>query len=244
MKLHLSLTNPNNKLAAEIAAVIKEYYPIGLKANTDEYSNHPAFVKLNNKIGEHMTNYNAYIKPWKSFLLNLPKGFKSKIHNHGFAHDISYGGELTLEKYEDEKLIRKKKIIFSVSWLGPFYTIYGIDETVIKDERDGRDLFYHAINVITVSPYKEFESAFNYLRAAIEENFKDYKFVPFMMCSSSITDLENLFNPYYNKATVNNTIFSGILDRFDLSFIHPRGDRRYGFEQGSGNNVVLIPPPQ
>ena len=78
MKLYLSLTKPNNKLAAEVADVIKQYYPIGLKANTDEYNHHPTSVKLSNMIGEHMNDYNSYIKPWGLFLKIYPKALKVK----------------------------------------------------------------------------------------------------------------------------------------------------------------------
>jgi len=189
-KFYLSLTKPQNKLATEIAEVVKYYYPVGVDINSEEYNKYSGIIELSNKIGEHMIDYNTYVKPWKLFLINLLKGFKSKVHNYGLPHQSSYGGELTLEKYEDNSLIRKKKIIFNVSWLGNFYTIYGVDETTIKDETNGRGLSYRAINVITISPYKEFEKAFNYIRGAIEKEFTGHKFIPFRLCCFYIKDMQ------------------------------------------------------
>jgi len=245
MKIYLSLTNPQNQLSVKIAETINEYYPTGLEGNSEEYNKHAGIIKLNHLIGEHMNNYNAYIKPWKSFLENLPKGFKSKIHNYGLPHQTSYGGELTLEKYEDDALIRKKKLIFNVSWLGNFYTIYGVDETYIRDKKamGEFDFQYHAINVITVSPHREFENSFNYLKTAIDEQFVGYKLIPFRVCCFYIKDLHTSYS-YPHEATVYNTIFNESLDRVYFPLIHLRGDKRYGSEPGNIKVRLLPPPPE
>ena len=229
MKHYFPLGSPRNKLQADIASTIKEYYPIGVEFNTEQYNSHPGYIKLGNIINEHMTDYRAYIAPWKLFLSGLPKGFKSKINNYGFAHQLSYSGKLALYSFEDEILIRKKSLIFNISWLGNFYAIYGLDETAIKDEKDGRGLFYHTINVITVSPHKEFKSAFNYLKMAIKQYFIGYRFVPFTLCSSIIPEMKS-YRSYFNEATVYNSLFSDALDRFYLPSIFLRGDERYGIE--------------
>ncbi|WP_183579469.1 hypothetical protein HDF18_23175 [Mucilaginibacter sp. X5P1] len=243
MKLYLSLTHPQNQQISEIANTIKEYYPVGLEVNSEGYKSYPGIINLDNTIGQHMTHYNAYIAPWRSFLKSLPKGFKSKIHNCGFAHQTSYGGELLLEKHEDKVLIRKKKLIFNVSWLGNFYTIYGVDETFVLDKKamGEFDLHYHAINVITVSPHKEFENGFNYLQTAINKQFVDYKFIPFKLCSFYIKDLQTPYS-YPNEATVYNAIFNESLDRVHLPSIYLRGDRRYGLEPGDTKVRLLLPP--
>ncbi len=241
MKYYLSLDKPHNKLATEIANTIKEYYPIGLKVYEEDYDKYPGIVKLKESISEHMEDYNSYMKPWKNFLKNLPIGFKGKIYNSGLPHNTSYGGELILEKYEDKSLIRVKKIVFNVSWLGDFYTVYGTDETIIKDEKDGRELFYRAINVITASPYKEFEKGFNYLQQAIEKEFIDYRFVPFYLCCFNIKDLQLPYSEPFDT-TVYNAIFSGELDLIHLPSIYLRGNKYYGAEP-SNIKVELRRPP-
>jgi len=239
MKLHFPLDNPHNNLQANIAKTIKEYYPIGIKAGTDEYNNHPASKKLYDGINDHMENYNVYIKPWQTFIKNLPRGYKSKVHNYGLPNEFSYGGKLVLERYTDDSMLRVKELVFNVSWLGKFYTVFGVDETVIRDEGIGYG--YSAVNVITVSPYREFEKGFNYLQSAIENYFEGYKFVPFLNCSFYVKEVETKYI-YGFDATVYNCLFSHQLDISYLPSIRLRGDRRYGMGE-SNVRVRLGPPP-
>lgn len=225
MKRYFPLDNSRNALYKEIGDVIKEKYPIGLLRETVGYQEHPKIIKIVNAIGDHMDNYNTYIKPWRSFLNKLPRGYKSKIHSIGMPLDLSYSGELVLEKYEDEALVRLKKIVFVVSWLTPFFTVYGIDETFIKDMLDDREVRYHAINVITTSPYKEFEDGFYYLLNAIKAEFPDCKFVPF---DASMLYVKDLQTPYsdLDECSVYNALFDNSLDVDNLP-IRLRGEQHW-----------------
>jgi len=153
----------------------------------------------------------------------------------------SFSSSLMIKTFENDDLMHFKTLHFSVSLTGPFFTIYGVDETMILDE--GRH--YGAINVVTVSPYKEFESDFNFIRTKIEKRFKGYKFIPFRLHSMFV---EGLYDPYEDnkECPIYKALFDGALKGYDTYKM--RGDSEFGFDvwikDGEGPNVILRPPPE
>jgi len=238
MKRYLSLDiKHHNKLVAEIAETIKEYVPIGIRTMDPEYNNHPGIKKLDEIVGEQVKHYKQFISPWMSFLGKLKKVAKKRIPNTTYAHQWSYSAELILERYIDKSLCRVKKIAFAVSSIGPYFSICGIDETFIIDSEDRR--WYHSINIITVSPYAEFENLFNYLETEIKSQFPTYKFVPFNLCAYYIKDAETHYSNG-EECTVYNVLFNNSLDSYHNRY--HRGDTLYGFGE-SNIKVTLEPPP-
>jgi hypothetical protein len=229
-----------NQLYLAIAEKINEYYPIGINRDTPEYKEYPGIKKIMSVLEKNMTDYNNQNKPWKSFLKQLRKGSKKKIHDTTIPHELAFQAELILKKYQDESLIYIKKIVFTVSFIGPFFSVYGIDITFIKENADGSGPLYDAVNVVTESPYKEFESAFNYLKEEIAEQFGSYKFVPIRV---GLYDVKGLQTPYSDRdeCTVYNALFDAALDYQPFQFF--RGEMYYGSEKNPNIKVVLGPPP-
>ena len=227
MKLYLSLTRQHNKLDTAIADTIKEYYPIALNPQSPEYNAHLGIKKINEAVSEHMNDYKEFIKPWKSFIKKLHKRADKKVHDTSYALALCYSADLILEKYEDSSMVRIKRIAFSVSLLGPFFSVCGVDETIIKEKGSKFGQGYHAINIITVSPYKEFEGCFKLVKNKIEKHFEGYKFVPFWVCARYVKDLHI---PYTSgpECTVYNALFNNLLDHYYRDAF--RGDTSYGSE--------------
>jgi hypothetical protein len=243
MKRYLSLDpKPHNKLAAEIAEAIKEFYPIGVSRESPEYNTHPGVIKMNEIIEDNILNNKNYRQRWGAFLKKLGKDLKKSaedLHSTTYGLRPGFSADLILERYEDDVLTRIKKLSFAVSLIAPFFTIYGIDETGIKEKDHEFGGTYSAINVITVSPFKEFENDFHYLQRKIEERFIAYKFVPITMSLALVKELNNEF---VQDAKVHNALFNHLFDLYDTSFGYTRGDIRYGYGE-SNIKVTLSPPP-
>lgn len=236
---YFPLDNRNKKLYAEIGEAIKQYYPIGVMPDSPEYNEHPGIKKIMTIMEENATQNKKFNKPWGDFLKKLRKGSKRKIHNCSYVHDVSFSGELILERYQDDALLRIKMIRFSVSLIAPYFTIYGVDETVIKEKADELAYGYRAINVITESPYMEFGTDFNYLQKEIEAQFVDYSFVPIR---TSLLYVKGLHTPYFgpDECKLHNALFNGYFDFAPVIFF--RGEMYYG--SGPSNiTVELLPPP-
>ena len=243
MKRYLSLDpKPHNKLAVEIAETIKEFYPVGVSRESPEYNAHPGVIKMNEIMEDNILNNKNYKERWGTFLKKMGKDLKKSTENlRSTTYGIgpSFSADLILENYEDDAIIRVKKLSFAISLIGPFYTVYGIDETGIKEKDHEFGGAYRAINVITVSPFKEFEKDFNYVQQQIEHRFANYKFVPIKM---SLAEVKGLYHHYLENAKVHNALFNHLFDLYDTSFGHTRGDTHYGYGE-SNIKVTLSPPP-
>ncbi len=239
MNPYFPLDNHFNNLYGEIGETIKQLYPIGLARETDEYKAHPG-IKSVTKVFEENGFHNAqFNKPWKEFLKKIKSGTKKKIHNISYLTNPSFSGELILERYHDDALCRVKKIVFSVSQVANFFTIYGVDETYIKEREKPSLNGYHAINVITESPYSEFESSFNYIHTAIAAHFVEYKLVPIRASLYTVKDLQTPYSDL-QECSIHNALFDNSFDYQQVRFF--RGEMFYGAPR-SNIDVVLLPPP-
>lgn len=238
MLRYFPIDNNSNKLFQDIGNAIKEFYPLGLERESAAYAKYPGILKLEDKINYQMLSYNKHIKPWKEFLRSLPKGYKSKIKDNTIPFEVSYSGVLIIDEFENENIFATKKLVFNVSTLSYFYTIYGVDETVVKDKERPEMYGYSAINVITESPYSEFEEAFNYLQTNIRAQFTGYQFVPIRISLMYVKGLQTI-NLVFRESRIHDALFNGYFSFQDIN--HFRGEMYYGSDNGN-IEVVLSSP--
>ncbi|WP_431199133.1 hypothetical protein ACQ86K_27535 [Mucilaginibacter sp. P19] len=157
-------------------------------------------------------------------------------------HEIAFSGEMIIQRNNYKSFNHTKKLVFSISMLAPLFSIFGIDETSVPayDDRFQREIDYSAINVVTASPYQEFETGFNFIMKSIQEQFPGHKFVPFYITQCSIEGLYTHDN-YTDKTRVHNALFNRLLDQCP-DMIFTRGDKFFGLEP-SNISVTLLPPP-
>jgi hypothetical protein len=242
MKFHFPLTSKQQDSYGAIIDSILKYYPIGIKSDWESYSKYPGQIALTEIMIDNIHNRKNFKTRWKDFDKEIGKKTKKKIVGETYGLRPGYSSAAIVNRFENNELLHLKTLHYSVSLIGPFFTIYGIDETCIKDDWDGRNIGYAAINVVTVSPYKEFELEFNVVKSSIEDKFKGYKFIPFRLHSMVI---DGLFDSYNDKElTIYEALFDHRLDGFDTMRI--RGDSSYGYNEWIKNkiHVKLLPPPE
>ena len=246
MKKYFPIDNASKiSLFSEIADTIIQYYPKGLNSFDAEYSKYPGIIKAKEIISENTgppeQKLGALSKKWGSFLKSLRENIDNEIRGTTYGFVPGFSADLILEHFEDKALIRTKRIAFAVSMLGPFFSICGVDETFIKEKEREFESGYHAINVVTASPYKEFEKDFLAVKLLIERNFVDYKFIPFDDCMLFIKDVETP-NSMGQEGTVYNALFNHLFN-FYIHF-RSRGDRGYGRGRDPNFRVTLTAPPE
>ena len=126
-----------------------------------------------------------------------------------------------------------------MSLLGNFYTIIGES---LNELTEGKNKF-RTTNYLVASPENEFTETFNLLSQEIEVKFKNYKFIPFNICSQKLVGLDvrdalekqdtifsALFNSQisFNNRIIGNKFFKaedwikqGYVDRGDNWTIYP-----------------------
>jgi hypothetical protein len=223
-----------------IGKTIKHFYPTGVSSLDPEYHEYPGIIELKELIGNNMPDKN-YRKRWVNLLDKIHKesGKQIELTTYGFPPSLS--ANLILEHVEHGSLTYIKRIAFAVSFLGPFYSICGVDETFIREDHDEFPRNYHAINCVTASPYKEFESDFNGIKHLIQKKFPGYQFVPFWISMMHLKDIETLTS-IGQEGTVYNALFNHLFNFYTHHI--SRGDQYYGVEKNPKIKVTLSPPPK
>lgn len=240
MQFYFPLDNSRNPLYGKIGKAIKGLYPIGVENNTDQYNEYPGIKKITDLIQRNFSDNAKSFKPWKDFITNLKVGKYKKINgNANMPFDVAFSGEVVLDRYDDASLLRIKRLAFSVSRIAPFFVIYGVDETFIKDQMRPEVFGYGAINVITESPYGEFKDAFDFIADSIAEHFPNHDFIPIRI---SLLQVEGLYtnSSHVKNCRVHNALFDDVFDFYEVK--HFRGDIFFG--SGPSNISVSFGPPE
>ena len=240
MKKYFPLDSNYNALYKQLGETIKTFYPAGISTHEPEYHEFEGIKKLQEIIWEGI-GVRKNIRNWAEFVKRIGAKLNKEVNGTTYGSRPGYSADLILEEYEDDALIRIKKLSFAVSLLGPYYSMCGIDETTIKTLDDEFRRGYTAINVVTVSPFKEFEVDFLFIEQQINKKFKDYKIVPFEICMNFIKDVETL-DSMGQEGTVYNALFNHLFNFYTHQ--HSRGDRYYGLERNPNIKVTLSPPPK
>ncbi|MCO5945979.1 hypothetical protein [Mucilaginibacter flavidus] len=240
MKKYFPLDSSYNSLFKQLGETIKAFYPAGLSSYEPEYHEYAGIKKLQEIIWEGI-GVRKNFRNWSAFVKRVSAKLNKEVDGTTYGLMPGYSADLILERHEDNMLIREKKISFAVSLLGPYYSICGIDQTTIKLLDDEATRYYEAINVVTVSPYREFEADFIFIEQQITKKFKGYKIVPFDICMDFIKDVETL----YSMGQEGN-IYSALFNHMFNFYAHQRsrGDRYYGLERNPNIKVTLSPPPK
>ncbi|MBC6109392.1 hypothetical protein ACFOG5_03840 [Pedobacter fastidiosus] len=232
-----------------IYEAIKHFYPIGITGNYPSlFFEYPNLKTLGNKVVDSIHN-EANFSLWKAFEKQISHNHNLEVVGTTYGQAPSLSFDVILEKVESPEFRRIKKISVAVSLVGGFFTIYGVDETFVIEKNQGSlDLNYHSINVITVSPYKEFESIFIDLKIAVEAKFKGYKFVPYAIGNMTLKGLQVRYIDYNGDSSIYNALFDQFLDSYDGPV---RGSKFFGYEDWSIDlsnpdsvGVFTTPPPQ
>jgi len=211
----------------EIYESIVKFYPIGLEQYEGRgiYYEYPGIKKLTEIVVENIHNIKNYRSRWTSFVKEMSKDLKKRKVGTTYGQAPSFSSFLILEKNEIKNIQHQKELHFSVSLVGNFYQIYGIDRTIVLEE-DKEKKYYSRNNVITTSPFKEFKETFENVEIKLKERFPDYRLVPFEIGQ---TKINGLCVGYLDKSdcTINQALFNDFLSGENIS-IFKRGNRFYG----------------
>ncbi len=164
---------------------------------------------------------------WKNFTGQIDEETGKEIDGTTYGQAPSFSSALIIQKNKVENCTHCKELHFSVSLLGDFYQIYGLDTTVILDQKEGKA--YSAVNVVTTSPFEEFADVFKLVERKIKEKYPNYKIIPFGLGQLIIKGLQVR---YLNDedCSVNKALFNHFLSEENIS-TYTRGNVYYGKEK-------------
>lgn len=155
---------------------IKTFYPIGLQRfEGSVYFDYPGIKKLEEIVVENIHHESNYQEKWVRVTEEWQNDLNVKIIGTTMGQSPSFSSYLELKNVVYENRIITEELHFTVSLVGPFYTVFGIDRTTLKEE----DNFYQQTHRTIISPHAAYSQLFGKLIEKIEEAFKGYRFVPY-----------------------------------------------------------------
>lgn len=227
MKYNFSFNSANYDFW-ELYETIKKYYPIGIAQREGRgiYNEYPGIKELISIVIENVHDNNNYTERWVNFTDAIGKDLDKEVIGTTYGQAPSFSASIILERNEVGDCLHSKELHFSVSLLGKFFQIYGLDTTIILEKNDQGG--YSAVNVVTVSPFEEFKESFEFVEKKIKNKYPTHRIVPF---ASGQTIINGLQVSYLDDeiCSVNMAIFNHFLrDAYMPRFT--RGDPYYGSE--------------
>ncbi|MCB0372223.1 MAG: hypothetical protein KDD31_04335 [Muricauda sp.] len=211
---------------------IKKYYTIGIKKNQDMdiYRQYPGILELEKVLLENIGNKKTYQRNWTSFIRRIGSEIGKEVTGTTFGLVPSYSAFLILDLEKEGNRCNYKELHFSVSLLGKYYQIYGLNKTVLS--YDDLSIPYQIQNLkeLVVSPIDEYKAYFESVEFKITEEFKDYRLVPFVVGQSVINGLE-IFHLDKENCSINMALFNDFLGFGEqVGEVDIRGDLNYGMD--------------
>jgi hypothetical protein len=235
-----------------IYEAIKKYYPIGIdKREGGNYFLYQGIKDLEKVIVENIHEESKLKERWGNRINNWSERVGHKIKSTTYGQAPSFSARIELENIEIRDRILMKEMHIAVSLIGPFYTIFGSDMTsfierdaVWKKGMKKRDRFYTETHRTVISPYKEYAETFNMLRILIEQDFKEYRFVPHFIHSQVIHGVQVRY-----RDDILNRIYHALFNDFFNFEAKIVGDQDDGMEQWlvdnpNWENYWTIYPPE
>lgn len=224
---------------------IKQYYPIGLstgKAEADDImrQTYPGQELMWQLIADNIINTKNYRSRWSTFQKELQSVLKKRVHADNSLSTPCFNGYIPLKKEQGSSIIYTKELRFCISFLGPYYTIYGLDQSFIQLPEsfsfqllDGTRIdsaTRHAVHAVTVSPYQEYAELFTALEQQLQLRFPGYRLLPFKLSLQLLKGLPHEDSRLYRDQAVFEALFHSHYPLANLPPTAFRGDAYYGMD--------------
>lgn len=190
---------------------IKKSYPIGVSKQEwelDFFLDYPGWKQLQSTIEEKIHDSANFEREWGSFERKLQTLLNKPVVGTTFALAPSFSAFIELERSQVDSRVSVKELYFTVSLLGPYYTIMGRDRTLVTL---GENHHVHVTNFLTISPENEYASSFELVCSQIRMQFPNYRFVPFHILNHPLNWL-NLLYTDIQPVRVYQAVFNDQLD--------------------------------
>ena len=233
--------------------VIKTYYPLGIRKHEGGvYFEYSGIVEMEKIVVDNIHNASNFNSRFTEKSKTWEKESGYKIIGTTYGQAPSFSAYIQLNKEEIKNIIIEARLNIVISLIGPFYTLYVSDmtsyverEAVISEGERMRNKFYRQrIHRNIISPSGEFSSVFKKIRTLVENDFKNYRFVPYFIHSQFIHGLQVRYND-----TEENRVFHALFnDQFDFDALVTGEEYDYGFDQwfidnpNMENHWMVLPP--
>ncbi len=213
-----------------IYEAIRKYYPIGIKKleRINSYYEFQGTKEKEKLLVEQIHDQEAYQKNWGSYCSYLSKELGQKVTSTTMGQAPCLGAEVELLDQTNNHIKHIRTLHFTVSLLGPFYQIYGVDKTIVMDPNSRRSLAGFVVNWICPSPKVFFEEIFLQVEKHLKVKYPNHRFVPFFVSQAYMNGLQVRYNDE-STSTIGEALFDDFLRQHEYAPVDK--NTKYGTEQ-------------
>lgn len=221
----------------EIYDAIKSFYPLGIPRGEGGgvYFEYAGIKKLEQIVVENIHDENNFKNRWANYRNELAEKLEKEVIGKTYGQSPSFCSSVVLERNEIGNCTHLKELYFAVSLVGNFFSIYGLDSTLILEDQESFK-GYQVANMVTTSPFKECEKVFSTVENSIRERYPTYKMVPFAFGQQIIDGLQVRYSDA-EVCSIHMALFNDFVQpRNNFKFTqghvvdYTRGDDYYGLE--------------
>lgn len=193
------LQNYQQSVVGNLYSSIKYYYPIIDEESGSTFDDEENKTdRRKNVISISLQNLNEY-KLWLNFLEDLTRNGIERLRNLNLKQQPSYNGEIIISSWLKNDVENSLSLLFSVSLLGPFYSIIGVENLKIprNSEEEQYNTSFNGQIMAFASPTKLLNPSYEILKGRIEKNFKGYKHVPYNILNLKVKGLNSSNDTVY-----------------------------------------------
>ena len=189
---------------------IIEYYPIGIDNEyPGPFFEYDGIKKLEDIVIKKVHDDKNYKGEWANYWEKVSEDTKIKIEGTTYGQAPSFSAYLILKEEKGSYCNYFEELHFSVSFVGPFYTIIGQSRTEVREgDIIGR---FSAVNRINSSPTEETKKYFELIIQKIKSKYPNYKFVPYNINELFIEGLRVRYRDE-KRNRVYNALFNDLID--------------------------------
>jgi hypothetical protein len=229
--MRIGFSDSSKSQYTRIMELLLTYYPV--QENEFDFKVSDAFervmVEKENSIS---------LQKWKEFLKGVRKKAKSglRVSASQWLMSPSFKGIFSLKREKIGRAIYRREFVVYLSLIGNFYTMYGLDEVSVTDDKvgdiDSSEIWFEP--VLYPHPYSVYKKWFLLFHQEMKEAYPDYKFVPYETLKHRPKDISTGDG---NAEGEGPSIFQALFSFEDINKyrmkmdaqVHPFADR-YGFE--------------
>ena len=148
-------------------------------------------------------------KEWSDYWSGVSREIGKPIVGTTYGQAPSFSSFVVLKEEKGKNFSYLEELHFSVSFVGPFYTIIGQTQTEVHYSGDPRR--FKSVNKVTSSPTPDSTECFNLVAKKIESKYPGYMFVPYHINAQFIEGLRVRYRDE-KRNRVYHALFNDLID--------------------------------
>lgn len=193
---------------------IVKYYPIGIDNEyPGPFFEYSGIEELEEIVIKKVHDDKNFKEEWANYWKKASNELNVPIVGTTYGQAPSFSSYIIMKEEKGSNCDYFEELHFSVSFVGPFYTIIGQSRTEVHNGNEtGR---FSAVNKITSSPTEETQKYFEFLIQKITSKYSNYQFVPYHINEFVIEGLRVRYRDE-KRNRIYNALFNDLID-FDLA---------------------------